>query len=117
MAIARAGDNLGLARRAYEGLGNTQSFAFDIPSAISTFEAMDDWAKAHNDVPMQVSAINKLANTVAFNAGQFPSAEKHLAEAERLARQVEDKPGLVESSLYAAECVRRSATLTPWSCI
>ncbi len=42
VAIAKAGDDVSLAPlHAYEGLGNTQSFAFDIPSAISTFEAMD----------------------------------------------------------------------------
>ncbi len=64
---------------------------------------MVDWAKAHNDVPMQVSAINKLANTLAFNAVQFPSVKSISAEAERLARQVEDKPGLVESWLVAAD--------------
>lgn len=100
--IARRGEQRGLARRAFEGLGNSQSFAFDIPAALKTYEEMDEWAKAHDDVPMQVSAINKLANTLAFSAGQFPSAEKYLAEAEELAHAVGDKPGLVES--YFVRC-------------
>lgn len=100
--IAKAGDNISLARRAYEGLGGAQSFAFNIPVAISTYEEMDEWAKAHKDVPMQVSAINKLAYTLAFAAGQVPSADKYLQEAEKLASEVEDKPGLIES--YFVRC-------------
>lgn len=100
--IANSGENIGLARRAYEGLGAAQSFAFNIPAAIQIYEEMDDWAKTHGDVPMQVSAINKLAFTLAFSAGQFPSADKYLGEAEKLASQVEDKPGLVES--YFVRC-------------
>jgi predicted ATPase len=113
--LAKSGDSGGLARRAFEGLGNALSFAFDIPSAIKTFEEMDDWAKAHDDVPLQVSAINKLAYTLAFNAGQFPSAEKHLAEAERLAELVKTGRGWWSRTLCAAGCARRWAISPVWS--
>jgi class 3 adenylate cyclase/tetratricopeptide (TPR) repeat protein len=100
--IAKSGENRSLARRAYEGLGNVQSFAFNIPAAVQTFEEMDEWGRAHDDVPMQVSAINKLAYNLAFFSGQFPTAEKHLADAERLAQAAQDKPGLVEA--YFVRC-------------
>jgi tetratricopeptide (TPR) repeat protein len=49
-----------------------------------------------------VSAMNKLANLLGMFMGQFPEAEKRLAEAERLAEQHQDKAGLSES--YFLRC-------------
>ena len=43
---------------------------------------------------MQVSALNKLGFVSALIQGQFPEAEAHLVDAERLARQCDDLPGL-----------------------
>ena len=49
--------------------------------------------------PMQVSALNKLSFTLALRMGQFEQAEVNLAEADRRARQWQDKPGLSEMGL------------------
>ena len=45
---------------------------------------------------MQVSALNKLAFVTGLLQGQFPEAGEHLADAERLAHQCGDLPGLAE---------------------
>jgi tetratricopeptide (TPR) repeat protein len=50
---------------------------------------------------MQVSALNKLSECLVF-LGEFEQVEKNLLEAERLAREYQDRPGLVE--LYTLRC-------------
>jgi class 3 adenylate cyclase/tetratricopeptide (TPR) repeat protein len=90
-------DNLSLTRRAYEGLGGALTFIFDIPRALQTFQEMLQIAQAHDDVPMQVSATNKIANISGMFLGQFEQADQLLHQAENLGRAHDDKPGLSET--------------------
>lgn len=96
-------DNLELARRAYEGLGGALTLANDLAGAVKNYEAMLDLAEARQDIPMQVSAMNKLASVVALRMGQFPKAEERLTHAERLAREVKDRAGLAEMFLIRCQ--------------
>ena len=90
-------DNLELARRTYEGLGGALTLANEIPRAVETYQAMLELARSHADIPMQVSALNKLSYVVAMRLGQFPDAEQSLADAEQLGREAQDKAGLTET--------------------
>ena len=92
-------DDLALARRAYEGLGNALTFANRAGEAIETFGSMRTLAEKSGDVPMQVSALNKLSNVAALHLGQFGQAETYLNESDRLARQFNDRHGLSEMGL------------------
>ena len=51
-----------LARRAYEGLGGAMTFGGEIPGAVENYHKMLQVAEDQNDLPMQVSALNKLGN-------------------------------------------------------
>lgn len=95
--------NLEQARRAYEGLGGALTLANDLAGAVKNYEAMLDLAEAHRDIPMQVSAMNKLASVVALRMGQFPQAQDRLTHAERLAREVKDREGLAEMFLIRCQ--------------
>jgi class 3 adenylate cyclase/tetratricopeptide (TPR) repeat protein len=90
-----------LTRRVYEGLGRARMLASDLPGAVENYQAMLGVARGRDDVPMQVSALNKLSECLAY-LGQFEEVEKNLLEAERLAREYQDRPGLVE--LYTLRC-------------
>ena len=94
-----------LGRRAYEGLGGALTFARDVPGAVENYHAMFHAGQRHGDLPMQVSAMNKLGFVTALMQGQFPEAEEHLAEAERLANECEDLSGLAE--LHMTYCYLR----------
>ena len=85
-----------LHRRAFEGLGGALTFGNDVPGAVDNYHDMFHSGKEYGDLPMQVSALNKLGFATALFQGQFPEAEEHLADAERLARQCGDLPGLAE---------------------
>ena len=52
-----------------------------------------------HDVPMQVSALNKLSLVTAMRLGQFEEANEFLLDADRRARSHEDKAGLSEMGL------------------
>ncbi len=106
--ILQSVDDIALARRAYEGMGGTLTLANDLPRAVQTYETMMQIGQAHDDVPMQVSALNKLSMLLALRMGQFPDAEKRLADAERLAREVHDKQGL--SELFTIRCMLCTAS-------
>ncbi len=56
---------------------------------------------------MQVSALNKLGFVTALMKGQFPEAEEHLHDAERLAHEGNDLPGLAE--LHVTYCYMRTS--------
>jgi len=96
--ILKTNPDLALVRRAYEGLGNALSFANEFARAVETYEQMLELARQNDDIVMQVSALNKLAFVVGLRLGQFPDAERALADAEKLARTFEDKHGLSELS-------------------
>lgn len=100
--IARAGTNNGLARRAYEGLAGALSFTPDVARAVQVYQEMYDQGVARDDIPMQVSALNKLSSIVGLRFGQFPEAEARLSQAEALARRVQDHAGLAE--LFIIRC-------------
>ena len=85
-----------LARRAYEGLGGALTFGNDIPGAVENYHKMLHIAEDQNDLPMQVSALNKLGFVTALMQGQFREAEEHLENAGRLAVVCDDLPGLAE---------------------
>ena len=94
-----------LSRRAYEGLGGALTFAGDAPSAVENYHKMYHTAQESEDLPMQVSALNKLGFVTALFQGQFPEAEQHLVDAERLALECNDLPGLAE--LHMTYCYLR----------
>ncbi|MCC7353205.1 MAG: AAA family ATPase [Anaerolineae bacterium] len=108
LEILQAVEDMSLMRRAYEGLGGALTLANEIPRAVETYHQMFHVAKDHSDIPMQVSALNKLSWVVALRLGQFPEDETHLSEAERLAREYNDLAGLAEH--YWIRCMMCTAT-------
>ena len=99
-------DDVPLARRAYEGLGGALTFAFDVPAAVENYHKMVHVAEEYGDLPMQVSALNKLGFVAALMMDQFPEAEEHLVDAERLAYESGDEAGLAE--MHMTYCYLRS---------
>jgi tetratricopeptide (TPR) repeat protein len=99
LEILESVGNPELARRVYEGLGSALTLANEIPDAIGTYNEMLNLAKESDDIPMQVSALNKLSFVSALRLGQFQEAENYLAESDNLARNNEDKAGLSEHNL------------------
>jgi class 3 adenylate cyclase/tetratricopeptide (TPR) repeat protein len=95
-------EDIPLTRRAYEGLGKALSLGNDIQRTVETYQTMLKFAENHGDIPMQVSALNKLSQIEGQWLGQFDQAEEHLLEAERLARDYQDRAGLAE--LYTVRC-------------
>jgi tetratricopeptide (TPR) repeat protein len=108
LQISESAKDVKLARRAFEGLGGALKFAYDIPRAVENYHAMLHAAQELGDLPMQVSAMNKLGFVTALMQGQFPEAEEHLVDAERLARECDDLPGLAE--LHMTYCYIHTAT-------
>ncbi|MEP7200946.1 MAG: AAA family ATPase, partial [Chloroflexota bacterium] len=95
------------ARRAYEGLGGALTLANDAARAVEAYQQMLALGQARDDVPMQISAFNKLGFVVGMRMGQFSEAEKYLTEAEQLARAFQDKPGL--SEMFTFRCMMCTA--------
>ena len=92
--------DVSLARHAYEGLGQLLLLT-DPQSAVEHFARMHEYALAEGDVPMQVSALNRLAQASMW-LGQFDDLMSNLAAAEALARQYDDVQGLAEA--YTIRC-------------
>ncbi len=105
LKILETEQNVQLARRAYEGLGGALAFGNDVPAAVENYHKMFHAAQDYEDLPMQVSALNKLGFAAALMQGQFPEAEKHPVEAEVLARQCGDLSGMAE--LHMTYCYLR----------
>ena len=97
-----------LTRRAHEGLGSALTSSFNIAGAVETYHTMLHVAQEHEDIPMQVSALNKLGFVTALMRGEFPEAEKHLEGAERLAQSCNDLLGLAE--LHMTYCYIYTST-------
>ena len=105
LQILEAEQDAQLARRAYEGLGGALAFGNDVPAAVDNYHKMFHAAQDYEDLPMQVSALNKLGFVAALMQGQFPEAEQHLIEAESLANQCGDLAGMAE--LHMTYCYLR----------
>jgi class 3 adenylate cyclase/tetratricopeptide (TPR) repeat protein len=99
--VVKTVDDVGLARRAFEGLGQSYALVGQGQRALEIFNAMLQFAVDHGDIPMKVSALNKVS-TVLMWGGQFGDIESGLGEAERLARESRDLPGLAE--LFMIRC-------------
>jgi class 3 adenylate cyclase/tetratricopeptide (TPR) repeat protein len=97
-----------LVRRAYEGLGSAKSFSGDIPGAIGTYHTMIQLGQELDEEGMQVSALNKLGFVTGLMMEQYPQANSHLDQAEKLARESEDFAGLAE--LHMVRCGICTAT-------
>lgn len=91
-----------LARRAYEGLGSILLMTMNVPRAFEHLNAMVAYGEAHHDIPMQVSAHNKLGLVMGMYMGQMEPAEQHLRQAEQLGKANDDGAGLFE--LYTIRC-------------
>lgn len=108
LAILKTVDDLPLARRAYEGLGGALSLTNDVQRAVQIYDEMYQLARQRGDVPMQVSALNKLSFVSATRLGDFPRALQLLDDSERLARAHDDKMGI--SELSTIRCMMCTAT-------
>jgi tetratricopeptide (TPR) repeat protein len=99
-------EDVSLARRTFEGLGKALGFTNRTEESVSIFKRMREFAVSWGDVPMQVSALNKLAFVKALRMHQFEEARELLLEAEQLARTFGDGRGLVElATLKCAMCL------------
>ena len=107
LEILETVENPQLARRAYEGLGGALTSAFDVQGAIDNYQSMLAEAQAKGDMPMQVSALNKIAFVTGLMQGQTVKADEHLANSERLANQCSDFAGLTE--LHTIYCYIKTA--------
>jgi class 3 adenylate cyclase/tetratricopeptide (TPR) repeat protein len=99
--IVQTVDNIEVARRAYLGLGNALMLTNDMPGTMENYHKMLHYAEDRGDVPMRVAAHNKLS-FISMIAGQMDELENHLVDAERLAKEHDDLPGLVE--FYTIQC-------------
>jgi class 3 adenylate cyclase/tetratricopeptide (TPR) repeat protein len=101
--LGRIGPDISLARRSFEGLGSALEFASDYPKAAETYRQMLSFGKQQEDIPFQVSAMNKLAKAVGLGMANFQEALQLLAEAEEIAKSANDLPGLAEGSMIQCE--------------
>ncbi|MCZ6892176.1 MAG: AAA family ATPase [Chloroflexi bacterium] len=96
MQILETQHDLQLKRRTYEGLGGALALSFDVQGATENYQEMYEFGKTHGDFPIQVSALNKLGFVSGLMQGQVQEAHQHLGDAQRLARESQDLPGLAE---------------------
>jgi class 3 adenylate cyclase/tetratricopeptide (TPR) repeat protein len=92
-----------LLRRAYEGLGGIYQFSNRFPEALETYKKMLSLAESSGDIPMQISALNKLAGVMAMGQGNFTEAEQLLDRAERLSREHDSLSSIPETSLLRCQ--------------
>ena len=74
LEILVTGGESDLTRRSYEGLGGAFILANDIESTVNNYQEMLEYANSQDDTPMQVSALNKLAQIEGQWLGQFDQA-------------------------------------------
>ena len=98
--------DLQLVRRVYEGLGGALTSANEVQRALENYQAMRQVAEEHGDIPMKVSALNKLGFVTALVQGHYLEAEQeYLVESEQLANSCNDFPGLAE--IHVIQCYLR----------
>jgi class 3 adenylate cyclase/tetratricopeptide (TPR) repeat protein len=100
LRILESEPNLSLARRIYEGLGGALILIGEVDRTLELYQTMLRDGQEAADIPMQVSALNKLAFVSVFLLGHVEQAQDYLAEAERLAKPVDDLGGLTELHTY-----------------
>jgi class 3 adenylate cyclase/tetratricopeptide (TPR) repeat protein len=101
--LKSAVDDLVVVRRAYEGLGGALNLANQIPEAQDTFKEMLALAESAGDIPMQISALNKLAGITALRFGQFGEATQLLDRGESLSRKHGVKASIPESAILRCQ--------------
>ena len=89
-------EDVELTRQVYEGLGGALASSFDVQGATENFQKMLELGKTQGNLPTQVSALNKWAFVSALMRGQVQEGEQHLSDAQRLAHDAQDLPGLAE---------------------
>lgn len=92
-----------LIRAAYEGLGSVLTFASEFLEAEQVYQEMLNLAETRQDVPMQISALNKLGALYALSMGQFREGEVYLDRAEELTRRHEEKSFIPEAALIRCQ--------------
>jgi tetratricopeptide (TPR) repeat protein len=97
-----AGD-IATVRAAYEGLGGLQSIGADLRLALGTYQRMLAAAETRSDLPMTISALNKLGGLLGLMMGQFDQAEGYLARSEQLAAGDADPDGFAELSIIRCQ--------------
>jgi class 3 adenylate cyclase/tetratricopeptide (TPR) repeat protein/ribosomal protein L40E len=91
-----------LVKHSYEGLFGAQMFSADIEGALETLDRMTDEAIVRDNVPMQVSALNKKGMVLALRVGKLEEGEELLAQSKHLAEAEGDHTGLAE--FHVAYC-------------
>jgi len=90
-------------RAAYEGLAALQSIGAEPQAALDTYQRMLAAAEARGDLPMTISALNKMGSLLALTMGQFEQAEQYLGRAEQLAAGDADPEGYAELSIVRCQ--------------
>ena len=76
--------------------------AGDMPGAIETYQALLRYGAGQADIPIQVSAQNKIARVMMFS-GRLEEMEQYLLSAEKLAREYAETTGLAE--MFTVKCI------------
>jgi len=101
--LRSSAESLEPVRRAYEGLGNALTFTNRYPEARQTYETMLALAESYGDIPMQVSALNKLGSLFALFLGRFQEAEQVLIRSEELIRKHAENSSFPELALVRCQ--------------
>ena len=96
-----------LVKHAYEGLIGALAFSNDVEGALGTLDRMLEEGLLRDDVPIQVSVLNKKGLTLALRIGDLEQGEELLAKAKLLAETEGDHTGLAE--FHVAYCYVNTA--------
>lgn len=97
------GDDIALAAKAYEGLGQAKSYMGDVAGALETFGEMLAFGEQEEHAPTQVSALNKMAMTNAMMVGDLEEAESLLLRSREIGEAAADQAGIAE--FHVVYCV------------
>ncbi len=109
LALLETAFDLPLTRRAYEGLGGALTLAQDLQGALDIYETMLTVARQHGNIPMEISALNKLGSVRALHMGQFAESIRWLDDAERMAKAAGDLRGLSEACTVRCQMATAAA--------